>query len=132
MRFQCFTSYLMEILVSEETTNGADKTIEPSNSSPGLNHTNSETSTGRGINLDKKIQYNESPLICLFMLDTEKDDTENVNWSKSSTEPIVTNCEDKQVASYQNISSDKIEGLHEKNRSSIQNNTSTRDDQKKG
>ena len=63
------------------------------------------------------------------MLDNEKDGTEDVNWSKSSKEPIITNAEDKQVASYQNISSDKIEGLDEKKRSSIQYNTSTRDDQ---
>ena len=63
------------------------------------------------------------------MLDNEKDGTEDVNWSKSSKEPIITNAEDKQVASYQNISSDKIEGLNEKKRSSIQYNTSTRDDQ---
>lgn len=63
------------------------------------------------------------------MLDNEKDGTEDVNWSKSSKEPIITNAEDKQVASYQNISSDKIEGLDEKNRRSIQYNTSTRDDQ---
>jgi len=48
------------------------------------------------------------------MLDNEKDGTEDVNWSKSSKEPIITNAEDKQVASYQNISSDKIEGLDEK------------------
>jgi len=63
------------------------------------------------------------------MLDNEKDGTEDVNWSKSSKEPIITNAEDKQVASYQNISSDKIEGLEEKKRSSVQYNTSTRDDQ---
>ncbi|XP_066311457.1 uncharacterized protein [Miscanthus floridulus] len=75
--------------VSEETTNGADKTVESSNSSPGPNSTNSETNN-------------------------EKDGTEDVNWSKSSKEPIITNAEDKQVASYQNISSDKIEGLDEK------------------
>ena len=63
------------------------------------------------------------------MLDNEKDGTDDVNWSKSSKEPIITNAEDKQVASYQNISSDKIEGLDEKKRSSIQYNTSTRDGQ---
>jgi len=63
------------------------------------------------------------------MLENEKDGTEDVSWSKSSKECIITNAEDKQVASYQNISSDKIEGLDEKNRSSIQYNTSTRDDQ---
>ena len=63
------------------------------------------------------------------MLDNEKDGTDDVNWSKSSKEPIITNAEDKQVASYQNISSDKIEGLEEKKRSSVQYNTSTRDDQ---
>ncbi|CAD6229647.1 unnamed protein product [Miscanthus lutarioriparius] len=90
--------------VSEETTNGADKTVEPSNSSPGPNSTNSDTNN-------------------------EKDGTEDVNWSKSSKEPIITNAEDKQVASYQNISSDKIEGLDEKKRSSIQYSTSTRDGQ---
>lgn len=54
MRFQRFTSYLLlEILVPEETTNGADKTIEPSNSSPGPNGTNSETSTDSDTNLHK-------------------------------------------------------------------------------
>lgn len=63
------------------------------------------------------------------MLDNEKDGTEDVSSSKSSKERIITNAEDKQVASYQNISSDKIEGLDEKNRSSIQYHTSTRDDQ---
>jgi hypothetical protein len=63
------------------------------------------------------------------MLDTEKDGAEYVNWSKSSKEPVITNAEDKQMASYQNISPDKVESLDEKNRSSIQYNTSTRDDQ---
>lgn len=63
------------------------------------------------------------------MLDNEKDGTEDVNLSKSTKDPIIINAEDKQVASYQNISSDKMEGLDEKNRGSIQDNTSTQDDQ---
>ncbi|OQU87639.1 hypothetical protein SORBI_3003G312600 [Sorghum bicolor] len=90
--------------VSEEIINGAGKTVEPSNSSTGPNRTNSETNN-------------------------ENDGTEDVSWSKSSKEPIITNAEDMQVASYQNISSDKTKGLDEKNKSSIQYNTSTRDDQ---
>jgi mannosidase alpha-like ER degradation enhancer 2 len=119
----------LEILVSEEIINGAGKTVEPSNSSTGPNRTNSETSTDNCTNLHKNSVYNESPLICLFMLDNENDGTEDVSWSKSSKEPIITNAEDMQVASYQNISSDKTKGLDEKNKSSIQYNTSTRDDQ---
>lgn len=63
------------------------------------------------------------------MLDNEKDGTEDVKWSKSLKGPVITNPKDKQVASYQNISSDKIEGLDERNMSSIQYYTSTRDDQ---
>ncbi|RCV27585.1 hypothetical protein SEVIR_5G340700v4 [Setaria viridis] len=90
--------------VSEETANRVDKTIEHSSDSPGLNSTNSETNN-------------------------EKDGTEDVNLSKSTKDPIIINAEDKQVASYQNISSDKMEGLDEKNRGSIQDNTSTQDDQ---
>ncbi|OEL23645.1 hypothetical protein BAE44_0015340 [Dichanthelium oligosanthes] len=84
----------------EETANGVDKTIEPSNGSPGLNSTNNN----------------------------EKDGTEDVNLSESSKDPIITDVEDKQVASYQNISADNIEVLDEKNRGSIQDNTSTRQD----
>jgi hypothetical protein len=55
MWFLCFTGYLpLEILVSEETTNGADKIVEPSNSSPGPNGTNGETSTDSGTNFTQK------------------------------------------------------------------------------
>lgn len=55
------------------------------------------------------------------MLDNEKDGTEDVNLSKS---PIITSAEDKNVDSYQNISSDTIEGLDVKNRGSIKDKTS--------
>lgn len=70
--------------------------------------------------LFKKVQYNESPLICLCMLDNEKDGTEDVNLSKS---PIITSAEDKNVASYPNISSDT--GLDVENGGSIEDKTST-------
>jgi hypothetical protein len=36
--------FFFKIVVSEETANGVDKTNEPTNGSPGLNSTNSETS----------------------------------------------------------------------------------------
>ena len=64
------------------------------------------------------------------MPDNEKHDTEDVNLSKSSKDPITTIAEDKQVASYQNSSSDKIEALDEKNRGSIQDIASTQEDDK--
>ncbi|XP_039814249.1 uncharacterized protein LOC120676969 [Panicum virgatum] len=87
----------------EETANKVDKTIEPPHGSPALNSTNSETNN-------------------------EKHGTEDVNLSKSSKDPITTIAEDKQVASYQNSSSDKIEALDEKNRGSIQDIASTQED----
>jgi len=61
------------------------------------------------------------------MLDNEKHGTEDVNLSKSSKDPITTNAEDKQVASDQNSSSDKIEALDEKTRGSIQDIASTQE-----
>ncbi|RLM93615.1 uncharacterized protein C2845_PM08G27060 [Panicum miliaceum] len=89
--------------VSEETANRVDKTIEPPHGSPALNSTNSETNN-------------------------EKHGTEDVNLSKSSKDPITTNAEHKQVASYQNSSSDKIVALDEKDRGSIQDIASTQED----
>nr|CAB3478467.1 unnamed protein product [Digitaria exilis] len=89
--------------VSDETAYGIHKSIEPSNGAPRLNSTDSET-------------------------DNEKDGTEDFNLSKSLKDPIITNAEDKKVASYQNISSDTIEGLDEKKRGSIEDNTSTTQD----
>nr|CAB3474421.1 unnamed protein product [Digitaria exilis] len=86
--------------VSDEAAYRIDKTIEPSNGAPRLNSTDSETNN-------------------------EKDGTEDVNLSKSLKGLIITNAEDKKVASYQNISSDTIEGLDEKKRGSIEDNTST-------
>ncbi|CAO2166576.1 unnamed protein product [Urochloa humidicola] len=88
--------------VTEEAANVVDKTIQPSNGgSPELNSMNSE-------------------------INNEKDGTEDVNLSKSTKDPITTS-EDKEVASYQNISSDNTEDLDEKNRGSIQDNTSTQE-----
>ncbi|CAO2197428.1 unnamed protein product [Urochloa humidicola] len=89
--------------VTEEAANVIDKTIQPSNGgSPGLNSMNSE-------------------------INNEKDGTEDVNLSKSTKDPIITTSEDKEVASYQNISSDNTEDLDEKNKGSIKDNTSTQE-----
>ncbi|CAL4973773.1 unnamed protein product [Urochloa decumbens] len=89
--------------IIEETANVADKTIQPLNGgSPGLNSTNREINNG-------------------------KDGTEDVNLSKSPKDPIITTSEDKEVVSYQNISSDNTEDLDEKNKGSIQDNTSTQE-----
>lgn len=57
------------------------------------------------------------------MLDNEKDGTEDVNFSKSLKDPIITSAEDKNVASYPNISSDT--GLDVENGGSIEDKTST-------
>ncbi|CAO2194861.1 unnamed protein product [Urochloa humidicola] len=83
--------------VSEETANRVNKNIETSNGSP--DNTNSETNN-------------------------EKDGTEDVDLSKSSKDLIITtSSEDKQTASYQNISSHNIEDLDDKNMGSIQGST---------
>ncbi|CAL4954286.1 unnamed protein product [Urochloa decumbens] len=50
------------------------------------------------------------------MLDNGKDGTEDVNLSKSPKDPIIITSEDKEVASYQIISSDNTENLDEKNK----------------
>jgi mannosidase alpha-like ER degradation enhancer 2 len=62
------------------------------------------------------------------MLDNEKDGTEDIDLSKFSKDPIINTLEDKQVASYQNISSDNIEDLDEKNMDLTQDKTSTQED----
>ncbi|KAJ1285631.1 hypothetical protein BS78_03G293200 [Paspalum vaginatum] len=82
----------------QETINGV--TFEPSNGSPGFNGKNTETNN-------------------------EKDGGEDVNISKSSKDPIISNAEDKQVSPYQIMSSDKLEGSDEKSWGCLQDNTTT-------
>lgn len=63
------------------------------------------------------------------MLDKEKDGTEDVDMSKSLKGPVISNGGEEQMALDQKNSSTKNEDLEEKNRGSIQDHTSTQDDQ---